>query len=179
MLAIAKALSVVNRLRDEGIISAYAVGGAVGALFYIEPTQTQDIDIFVHLHPAAGSMLVTIAPILERLKGMGFALWEEDKVVVEGWPIQFLPATKPIEIEAIELATQQPVVDGVEASVPLPEYLMAIAIDLGRPKDLVRLQSFHEQAAYDEAELSTLLGRFGLQGKWKKLSARFDPRENS
>ncbi len=179
MLAIAKALSIVNQLRDEGIISSYAVGGAVGALFYIEPTQTQDIDIFVHLQPQEGTLLVSLAPIHQRLKELGFSLWEEDKVVVQGWPIQFLPATKPIEIEAVEKAFAQPLSDGILACVPPPEYLMAIAIDLGRPKDVIRLHGFHQQMAYDEVKLEALLKRHGLDEKWKRCLARMTLEEES
>ncbi len=175
MLATAKALAIVNQLKAEGLISAYAVGGAVGALFYIEPTQTQDIDVFVHLNPAPGSLLVSLDPILARLKELGFSLWEEDKVVVEGWPIQFLPATKPIEGEAIEKAQAQPVSDGVEAFVPPPEYLMAIAIDLGRPKDLIRLQCFCDEKVYDPVKLEALLRRYDLEVKWERCLKRFEP----
>src|ERR1700761_3485728 len=84
MLATARAIQVVNQLRDEGLISRYAIGGAVGALFYIEPTQTQDIDIFVHLNPVPGSILVSLDPIHKRLVELGYSIWDEDKLVVEG-----------------------------------------------------------------------------------------------
>ena len=179
MLATAKALAVVNQLKAEGVISSYAVGGAVGALFYIEPTQTQDIDVFVHLQPAPGSLLVSLDPILRRLKELGFALWEEDKVVVAGWPIQFLPATKPIEVEAIEKAVPVPLEEGVIAYVPPPEYLMAIAIDLGRPKDVVRLQCFHEQRSFDDAKLRELLTRYNLMAKWNRCLTLFEAKDDS
>ena len=173
MLATAKAFQVVNQLRAEGFISQYAVGGAVGALFYIEPTQTQDIDIFVHLNPVPGSVLISLSPILTRLKELGYTLWEEDKVVVEGWPIQFLPANKKIEIEAIEHAVEQPLADGVNVFVPPPEYLMVIAIDLGRPKDIIRLQQFHAEVVYEPSKLDALLKEHGLAQKWQKYLALF------
>ena len=173
MLATAKALQVVNQLRDEGFISRYAIGGAIGALFYIEPTQTQDIDIFVHLNPAPGSSLISLSPILTRLKDLGYTLWEEDKVVVEGWPIQFLPATKTLEMEAIEQAIEQPLADGVNVFVPPPEYLIIIAIDLGRPKDIIRLQQFHAEGVYEAAKLDVLLAKYGLAEKWQRYLTLF------
>ncbi len=179
MLATAKALQVVNQLLAEGFISRYAVGGAVGALFYIEPTQTQDIDIFVHLNPAPGSVLISLSPILTRLKELGYTLWEEDKVVVEGWPIQFLPANKKIEMEAIEQAVEQPLADGVNAFVPPPEYLMAIAIDLGRPKDVIRLQQFYAEKVYETVRLDALLQKHNLVAKWEKYLALFKDNEES
>jgi hypothetical protein len=179
MLATAKAIQVVNQLRNEGFISQYAVGGAIGALFYIEPTQTQDIDIFVHLNAAPGSALISLSPILTRLKELGYTLWEEDKVVVEGWPIQFLPATKKIETEAIEHAVEQPLADGVKAFVPPPEYLMVIAIDLGRPKDIIRLQQFYAEHVYEPAKLDALLKSHDLTQKWQKYLALFKANEQS
>jgi hypothetical protein len=179
MLATARAIQVVNQLRAEGFISQYAVGGAIGALFYIEPTQTQDIDIFVHLNPAPGSILISLSPILARLKDLGYTLWEEDKVIVEGWPIQFLPANKKIEIEAIEQAVEQPLADGVNAFVPPPEYLMAIAIELGRPKDMIRLQQFYAEGVYEPTKLDALLKNHGLTQKWQKYLALFKVNEKS
>jgi hypothetical protein len=169
MLATARALQVVNQLRDEGLISRYAIGGAVGALFYIEPTQTQDINIFVHLNPAPGSLLVSLDPILARLKELGYTLWEDDKIIVEGWPLQFLPANKKIEMEAIEHALEKPLADGVNVFVPPPEYLMIIAIDLGRPKDVIRLEQFYTEDVYEPAKLDELLRIHGLTGKWQRL----------
>ena len=174
MLATARAIQVVNQLRDEGYISRYAIGGAVGALFYIEPTQTQDIDIFVHLNPAPGSALISLDRVVARLKEIGCSEWVEDKVVVGGWPIQFLPAAKPIEFEAIEHAVERPLADGVTAFVPPAEYLMAIALDLGRPKDLIRLQQFHAELVYDPEKLESLLKGHGLQAKWARCLALFN-----
>jgi hypothetical protein len=94
-------------------------------------------------------------------------------VVVGGWPIRFLPAAKPIEMEAIDHAVEQPLADGVNAFVPPPEYLMAIAIDLGRPKDLIRLQQFHEEQVYDPVKLEALLKDHGLMPKWQRCLALF------
>jgi len=93
--------------------------------------------------------------------------------------VQFLPATKAIEMEAIEHATSQSLADGVEAMVPPPEYLMAIAIELGRPKDIIRLQQFHEEEAYDSEKLDALLEKHGLVWKWEKDLALIRQNENS
>jgi hypothetical protein len=48
-----KAIQVLNQLLEERVISKYALGGAFGALFYLEPTNTEDIDVFIHLRPVA------------------------------------------------------------------------------------------------------------------------------
>lgn len=56
-------LETINQMRSDGVISQYAIGGAVGATFYMEPAATLAIDIFVSLQLAPGSILVTLSPI--------------------------------------------------------------------------------------------------------------------
>jgi hypothetical protein len=177
MLATTKAIRVVNQLRDEGVITKYAVGGAVGAVFYIEPTQTQDIDIFIYLEVEQGSLLISTNRITDRLKELGYTLWKEDKLIVENWPIQFLPATKPVERDAVENAIEKPLAEGVKAFVPPPEYLMLIAIDLRRPKDIMRLYQFHSEQVYDPNKLKALLEKHRLTEQWEKILSLFKLQE--
>lgn len=40
-------LAVISQMQSDGVIGKYAIGGAVGATFYLEPAATLDIDIFV------------------------------------------------------------------------------------------------------------------------------------
>ena len=40
-------LEVINRMQSDGVIDKYAIGEAVGATFYLEPSATLDIDVFV------------------------------------------------------------------------------------------------------------------------------------
>ena len=58
-------LLIVEELRADGIIRAYAIGGAVGAAFYLEPVATLDVDIFVLLEPAP--LILTLTPIYEGM----------------------------------------------------------------------------------------------------------------
>lgn len=44
-------LEMINGMQTEGVIGKYAIAGAVGATFYLEPSATADIDIFV-MRPA-------------------------------------------------------------------------------------------------------------------------------
>ena len=47
MSRLAQMLSLINQLEKDGVIARYAIGGAVGATFYLEPIATLDVDIFV------------------------------------------------------------------------------------------------------------------------------------
>ena len=53
---------------------------------------------------------------------------------------------------------------------------MAIAIDLGRPKDMLRLHQFHLEQAYDPAKLNVLLERHQLRHKWQRILELLEPK---
>ena len=42
-----KTIEILKQMIKEGIIEDYAIGGAVGVIFYTEPTDTKDLDIFI------------------------------------------------------------------------------------------------------------------------------------
>ena len=44
----------INRMQADGVIGKYAICGAVAATFYLEPSATMDVDIFLHLPTAPG-----------------------------------------------------------------------------------------------------------------------------
>ena len=44
---IQEAIKTINRMQADGVIERYAIGGAVGATFYLEPMATLDVDIFI------------------------------------------------------------------------------------------------------------------------------------
>ena len=64
-----RTLQVLNELERDGILSRYAIGGAMGATFYIEPLLTFDLDILVLLPEAKGELL-TLTPLYEALRAM-------------------------------------------------------------------------------------------------------------
>ena len=59
---------------QHGIIDRYAIGGAVGATFYLEPVATYDVDIFVNFQRQLGSVLITPQPIFDFLLPRGGTL---------------------------------------------------------------------------------------------------------
>jgi hypothetical protein len=85
-------------------IEAICIGGATAASFHGEPLATRDIDVFVFVDPIPGQLLVTLAPVFARLKDLGFAEFEEEGILIHGFPVQFLSASPRLETEAIESA---------------------------------------------------------------------------
>ncbi len=106
-------LEAINEMQSHGVIGKYAIGGAVGATFYLEPAATLDVDVFVVLPTVAGSLFVTLTPIYEYLTARGCRI-EGEHIVIGTWPVQFLPANDALELEALNDAVSTEV-DGVQS----------------------------------------------------------------
>lgn len=164
-----EALSEINALKESGIIGQSAVGGAMGATFYLEPVSTFDLDIFVMFEGAP--LILTLSPIYDFLKARGHGA-EGDAIVISRWPVQFLPAESPLLREAVAQAREIDF-EGVPTRVMTPEHLMAIALQTGRPKDFSRLVSFVEAKVADAALLDDVLKRHGLTAAWRRFEQRY------
>jgi hypothetical protein len=164
-----KTFAVLNQMVKDGAIENYAVGGAIGAMFYVESFSTADLDVFV---PAPQDRLIIELPGLDYLKDRGYSTFEKEGIVVEEWPVQFLPATTALEREAY-LNAQILNVDDVPARVALPEHLVAIMLNVGRPKDNARIEMFLSQDAVNLPALEDVINRHGLSEKWSNYKKDF------
>ena len=162
-------LAIVEQLHANGVIGPYAVGGAVGAAFYLEPVATLDVDIFVLFEPAP--LILTLTPIYEACAKLGYPA-EGDAIQIKGWPVQFLPASQPLVAEAVRDAVTREA-DGLTTRVMTAEHLMAIALQTGRAKDHARLVMFVEAGIADMDRLREILARHSLLDAWAKFEKRF------
>lgn len=156
---------ILEQLLADGTISRYAIGGATAAGFHGEPLATRDIDVFVFLEPVQGSLLISLEPLYERLKTMGFDQFEDEGLLIHGYPVQFLSAAPGLETEAVQecmLAEWET----HRIRVMRPEYLAAIALQVGRPKDRARLVYLVELPQFDRAAFLDILNRHQLVTKW-------------
>ncbi len=160
-------IEVINQMQADGVIGNYAIGGAVGATFYLEPTATFDIDIFVSLKKVPGSPLVSLEPIYSYLKARGHKP-KDEHIVIEGWQVQFLPPADALDEEALADAVETNV-DEIKTRVMQAEHLTAIALKVGRAKDKIRIALFLESGILDETKLNRILTRHGLLAKWKQF----------
>jgi hypothetical protein len=165
----------VLKLVDDEVIDTYALAGAVAAYCYIEPTLTEDLDVLIALDEVGASGLLTLAPILSALRSMGYTDFRDEGIVVGGWPVQFLPVATALDAEALQTAqtTEVRFQGGVfRTRVLLPEYLVAKALEVGRPKHYTRIIQFVEDKAVDMGRLHDVLRRSGLEQKWQKFCRR-------
>jgi hypothetical protein len=160
---------ILEALADQGIIANYALGGATAVGFYGEPLATRDIDVFVFLDPPPGSLLVSLEPLLKHLSGLGFDEFEEEGLLVHGFPVQFLTARPGLESEALEKA-QRIEWEGHAVRVMTPEHLAAIALTVGRPKDRARVVHLVSLPNFDQTNFEEIVSRHQLTPTWLNWS---------
>lgn len=159
-------------MKEDGVIENYAIGGAIAAMFYIEPFATEDLDVFFVIN-GAGSALDFLSPIYEYLAKHNYHA-EGAMINIEGWPVQFLPLYKPLIEEAVVQANETKY-GQTSVRVLRAEHLVAIMLDTGRPKDYARITRFLELDLVNMEMLMDILSRHELTQKWRDNSWRFVP----
>jgi len=151
-------LRAANGLVKAGLIQDYAIGGALAAIHYVEPFATYDADIF--FIPADRGRTAGMPAIYARLMSLG---WQADgeHLMVKGFPVQFLAAQGLTE-EAVREARNIRF-EGIPAKVFRAEHIVTIAADVGRKKDLARIEQMLQQAEIDPNRLQAILDRHKLK----------------
>ena len=158
-----RTLTVLNELERAGLLRRYAIGGAIGALFYMDQFETEDQDVFILLGTEVNP-LTPLAPLHAELERRGFRL-DGPYVVIHGVPVQFLPTWNALVEEAVDEARAVSY-ESVSTRVLTAEHLAAIMVQTGRPKDRSRLLSLREQADLNGARLTDILTRHDLQERF-------------
>ena len=117
------------------------------------------------------SGLILLTPIEAALAKLGYAERSDVGILIEGWPVQFLPAASALDEEALSQAGEVEFLVGegpaVRARILRAEHVVATALKLGRLKDLARVEAFLEQGAVDLAKLKAVLERHDLMPAWR------------
>lgn len=159
-----RVIHVLNEMVSAGVIQTYAIGGAIAALFYMEPIETHDLDVFIVL-PSSSGPILSLRGVYGYLEKQGYQP-KAEHVLIEGIPVQFLVASSPLVDEAIEKAASKRY--GKEkVRVILPEYLVAIMVELNRAKDRIRIGWFLDGVKLQG--LKTILKKYRLEKKWAKI----------
>jgi hypothetical protein len=134
---------LLDRMFAAGVISNYALFDAIAQMRYTEPVATLDVDVLVEV--SASDRLDLLSPLYEYCAGEGFAA-EGETIRVGAWPLQFIPAFNTLTREAMahaEIADYE----GVPLRVVRADFLAAIALEAGRPKDMARILALLDPAA--------------------------------
>ena len=157
-IPLADVLRAANELVAAGLIDDYALGGALAAIYYVEPFTTYDADII--FITADKTLSAGLPAIYAHLESKGWRV-EREHLLIRNFPVQFLAAAGLTE-EAVRQATSIEY-EGVPAKVFRPEYIIAIAASVGRHKDLARIEQLREQAKIDQTLLDDIVRRFNLK----------------
>lgn len=168
---IQEVIIAINQMESDGVIHRYAIGGAVGATFYLEPVATLDVDVFAVFRSEPGSVPLTTKPAFDYLLQRG-GVMDGEYVVLGGWPVQFLPSTGPLVDEALSEAIANDV-EGVPTRVFTAEHLAAIALETGRAKDKARLLQFIESESFNLTRFQDIVDRHGLTPAWNRFQRQF------
>lgn len=163
-------LKILNQMVADKVIENYAIGGAVAAIYYLEPFDTVDLDIFVQVATDENALMI-LAPIYNYLTARGYPM-ESEYIRIEGFPVRFLPVFNSLTDEAVQQANSI-IYEQTTTRIMRAEHLIAIMLDTGRIKDFLRINMFLEQAKFDEHLLESILLRHDLQSKWKANKQRF------
>ena len=160
-MAFADTLRVINSMKAEGVVEEYAIAGAMAIVFWAEPVLTFDLDVLVLL-PSSEGALLSLDRIYRWAESRGYAA-EEEHVLIEGLPTQFLPAPSPLAGEAIASAVEMDY-EGVVVRVVRPEYLVALYLQpqARTAKRRERAALLMELPTLDRTLVDEILGRHGL-----------------
>lgn len=162
-----KTIEIINELKRKKLIKDYAIGGGIGAIFYIEPILTYDLDVFIiPSERDRKKKLILLSSIFEHLKDKGYA-WKGEHIVIEGVPVQFIPVDK-LEEEAVRKAKEIEY-EGVKTKIMRPEYLITLLLRAGRRKDIEKIERLLDETKIDMKKLQNILHEHSLFEKFKFL----------
>jgi hypothetical protein len=160
-------INVINELKENGLIKDYAIGGAIAVLKWAEPFFTRDLDIFyIPLQEPRNKELILLSTIHNYLKTKGYDEWVGQWIIIEGIPVEFLPA-EGLSKEALQNAIETEF-EGIKTKVMGPEYLIALLLKAGRDKDKIKIEMLLKQTTIDKEKLKEILSKYNLSKKFKE-----------
>ncbi|HOM27430.1 MAG TPA: hypothetical protein PKV21_08000, partial [bacterium] len=93
-------------------------------------------------------------------------------ILINKIPVQFIPASKDLEKEAIENSVKVKF-KNIEIKILKAEYLIAIFLDVFRPKDREKIIKLIEQSKIDKKVLFDILKRYNLYEKFNEFIEKY------
>lgn len=164
-----RVFKVIRKMYEQGVLKNYAVGGAVATIYYTEPFATKDIDIF--FVPPEKDKIILLTPFYDFLLKKGYKTYKE-YVMIGDTPVQFIPTATELEQEAVEKAISVKY-ENVDVRILRPEYLVAIFLEVFRPKDRDKLIKLLDQSRLNKQLLHDVLSRHHLVKKLRDFMERY------
>ncbi len=151
----AEALTILNELKDVGIIEDYAIGGGHAIIYHEVEYASIDLGIFAIV--VSEDSLRMLQPIYEYFRKRGHKA-KQEHIYVGDVPIQIFPNVSPLHNNAVEEANKVEV-GGISTKVIGVEHLIALSLIPFRKTDKWRIVQLLPKA--DNELLNKLLDRFG------------------
>ncbi len=154
-------IRTIEMMRDDGVISEYAVGGAIAFITWDQPVATGDVDVLVLIAEEV-SALDPLRTIFNWLTAHDIRL-DGQYALIAGVAVQFLIAWNSLVVEGIREAATVPY-EGAALRVLRPAYLVAIwRNDPAANTFLRRERSIRliEAGVVTNEEIDTLIKRHG------------------
>ena len=165
-----KTLELIAGFKKQGLIEDYAIGGAIAVLKWVEPFFTRDLDIFITpVQAPKKKELIDFSVIYKHLKGKGYDKWVGQWIVIDGVPVEFIPADAGLAKESVENAVETEY-EGIKTKVIRPEYLIALLLVAGRKKDIIKIEMLLGQANINMKNLKEILSKYNLNEKFKPFT---------
>ncbi len=172
-----KVIQVLNRMQADGVIEKFAIGGGIATIYYLEPYQTDDVDVFFLPVFFGEGGLISLAPIYSYLEKLGYYSVEEGiGVQIEDWTVQFVPVSESVQEEAVLKARK--VTHGTTPTLVFTaEHLAAELLRSGRPRDHARVIDLIRSNQVDMGSFRDIVSRHDLDDKWNEFVSRYDLEE--
>ncbi len=145
-----KVIRKLNKLKENGTIKDYAIGGAHAVAYYLEPVKTLDLDIFIFIDSDQAFYNLRAYIKKARLRGT--------HVIINDIPVHFIPGSlHPFINEAVKRGKKIRV-SGIPTKVLTVEYLIISLLMAFRLKDKMVIPDLLELA--NMRELKIMVERF-------------------
>jgi hypothetical protein len=166
---IKKALRLVNELERKGIIGKYAIGGAIGTIYWTQAFATKDLDLFLRLPISNGGL--SLMPFMSYLAEKGYPFTSQ-YLQIGTLMVDFIGVYDPLTEEALDNAIESTVYD-VSTRIFKPEYLLAIALQTGRLQDSEKVLKLFRESNLDKQYLEKIIKRHHLTRRWNEFQRKY------
>ena len=163
----------LNALQARGLIGEHAIGGAMAFVYWAEPFETKDLDVFAVL-PTTAAGLIHLAPIWDYLVAHG-GTPEGQFIRLGRLLLDFVPASDALDEEAIAGAVSVRIGETM-THVFTPEHAVAIALRTWRGKDREHIDRLIRtgRQPLEMPRLHGILQRYGLVERWGRFKEMYD-----
>ena len=168
-----KVIEILNRMQADGVFEKFAIGGGIATIYYLEPYQTDDIDVFFLPVFFGDSGLVSLEPIYSYPEKLGYhSVAEGVGILIEDWPVLFIPVAESVQEEAV-IQAESVAFGKTRTGLFSAEHLAAELLRSGRDKDLQRVIKLF-RTGLDMKAFRDIIRRHNLSERWTELASRYD-----